>query len=79
MGRSTGLVCLTRAREMRILSLISERALIQRILRHLGFGEHGGRVRPTRNPPTPETVIEPWLGDPFLDYDTDPVMANANG
>ena len=74
-----GIVCLAGAREMRILSLISERDLIHRILRHLGFWEQGGRVRPTRNLPTPETVIEPWLGDPFLDYDTDPMIANANG
>jgi hypothetical protein len=26
-----------------------------------------------------ERVIEPWLDDPFPDYDTEPVMMYANG
>jgi len=36
------------------------------------------RVTPTTGPPRP-TVIEPWLDDPFPDYDTEQVVAYANG
>jgi hypothetical protein len=78
-------------KEMRIVSLIDERAVIERILRHLGLWEQGVRVSPARAPPEiAEWVIppspigyggqaEPWLDDPFPDYDTEPVMAYANG
>jgi hypothetical protein len=39
----------------------------------------GVRVSPARAPPEiVERVIEPWLDDPFPDYDTEPVMAYAN-
>ncbi len=64
---------------MRIVALINERAVIERILRHLGLLEQGVRVLPSRAPPEiVDMVIEPWLDDPFPDYDTDPVMAYAN-
>jgi len=77
---------------MRIVSLIDDRAVIERILRHLGLWEQGVRVTPTTGPPVAahgERAVEPWLdlsacvpaqaGDPFPDYDTEPVMAYANG
>jgi hypothetical protein len=35
--------------------------------------EKGVRVHTSSDPPTP-TVIEPWLDDPFPDYDTEPVL-----
>ena len=65
---------------MRIVALIDERVVIERILRHLGLWDQGVRVSPPRAPPEiAECVIEPWLDDPFPDYDTEPVMAYANG
>ena len=65
---------------MRIVSLINERDVIERILRHLGLWEQGVRVLPARAPPeVAEWVIEPCYDDPFPDYDTEPVMMYANG
>ena len=67
---------------MRIVSLIDDREVIERILRHLGLWQQGVRVSPTTGPPVivpGERIIEPCLDDPFLDYDTEPVMAYANG
>jgi hypothetical protein len=45
---------------------------------HLGLRDQGVRVTPATSPP-PQTVIEPWLDDPFLDYDTEPVTIHASG
>ena len=61
---------------MRIMSLIDEAAVIERILRHLGLWEAGVWVDDARAPPEPfEPVVEPWLDDPFPDYDHEPVFA----
>ena len=74
------LLCPKCSREMRIVALIDDREVIERILRHLGLWEQGVRVFPARAPPKPdEWVIEPCYDDPFPDYDTEPVMAYANG
>ncbi len=85
------LLCPKCQKEMRIVSLIDERAVIERILRHLGLWEQGVRVTPARAPPEvagrviPPSPIgyggqaEPWLDDPYPDYDTEPVMMCANG
>jgi hypothetical protein len=60
---------------MRIVVLINEREVIERILRHLGLWKQGVRLCPPRAPPeSDQWVIEPWLDDPFPDYDTEPVM-----
>jgi len=73
------LLCPKCHKEMRIVSLIDERAVIERILRHLGLWEQGVRVTPARAPPEiVDRVIEPCFDDPFPDYDTEPVMAFAN-
>jgi len=66
---------------MRIVSLIDDRAVIERILRHLGLWQQGVRVSPSTGPPaeTVDRIIDPWMDDPFPDYDTEPVMAYANG
>ena len=70
------LLCPKCQNEMRIVALIDERDVIERILRHLGLWEQGVRVESARDPPEPaERVIEPWLDDPFPDYDTEPVFA----
>ena len=72
------LLCPRCSHEMRIVSLLDDRAVIERILRHLGLWEQGVRVHSGTDPPSPP-FIEPCLDDPFPDYDTEPVMAYANG
>jgi hypothetical protein len=58
---------------MKIIALIDEASVVERILRHLGLWEAGVRVDAARDPPEP--VIEPWLDDPFPNYDNEPVFA----
>jgi len=76
------LICPRCSKEMRIVSLIDQPAVIERILRHLGLWQEGVRVSPaTGPPPVPvpgERIVEPWLDDPFPDYDTEPVMKYGN-
>ena len=55
--------------EMRIVSLIDEEDVIERILRHLGLWQEGVRVH------SGGTTLDPWLDDPLPDYDTEPVVA----
>ncbi len=72
------LLCPKCSREMRIVALIDEREVIERILRHLALWETGVRVSPARAPPEPgEWVIEPCHDDPFPDYDTEPVYLSS--
>lgn len=87
------LLCPKCGKEMRIVALIDDREVIERILRHLGLWQQGVRVLPARACPEPcpkgsgswappeiaEWVIEPCYDDPFPDYDTEPVMMYANG
>jgi hypothetical protein len=73
------LLCPKCQKEMRIVGLINERDVIERILRHLGLWSQGVRVSPARAPPEiAEWVIEPCFDDPFPDYNTEPVMVYAN-
>src|SRR4029453_14052940 len=58
---------------MRIVSLIDQEDVIERILRHLGLWQEGVRVHSGTDPPG-ETTLDPWLDDPFPDYDTEPVV-----
>jgi hypothetical protein len=63
---------------MRIVALIDEREVIERILRHLVLWETGVRVSPARAPPEPgEWVIEPCYDDSFSDDDTEPVYLSS--
>ena len=85
------LLCPRCSREMRIVALINDGDVIERILRHLGLWQQGVRVIPPTGPPnlkTPERIVhlrseatarqvEPWLDDPFPDYDTEVVYANG--
>ena len=71
------LLCSICSREMRIVALIDERKVVERILRHLSLWEQGIRVHTGTDPPS-ECTIEPWLDDPFPDYDSEPVLTYAN-
>jgi hypothetical protein len=65
---------------MRIVALIDEAPVIERILRHLGLWEAGVRVGAARDPPQPvEPVIEPGLDDPFPDYEIEAVQQARDG
>ena len=71
------LLCPNCGRVMRIVALINERDVIERILRHLGLWEPSVRVVTARDPPVEEfvePVIEDWLNDPFPDYEQEPVF-----
>ena len=59
--------CLKCSRETRIVSLIDEEDVIERILRHLGLWQEGRCVHSGTDPPG-ETTLDPWLDDPFPDY-----------
>ncbi|AKJ64176.1 hypothetical protein [Kiritimatiella glycovorans] len=59
---------------MRIVSLIDEREVIERILRHLGLWEEPVPFHPARAPPDGEGTVELFPGDPFPDYSREPVM-----
>ena len=65
---------------MRIVSLINDAQIIERILRHVGLWvdevcNHGVRIAPSTGSPATETiecgqlVIELCLDDPMPDYD----------
>jgi hypothetical protein len=65
---------------MRIVSLIDDRQVIERLLRHLGVWQQGVRVSSARaSPEIADRVSEPWRDDPVPDDDTAPVMMYANG
>ncbi|MDA3874948.1 MAG: hypothetical protein PF795_13445 [Kiritimatiellae bacterium] len=85
--------CPTCQCEMRIVSLIDERDIIEKILKCLGFWQDGVRVPPPQcesgtDPPDEDWVYEPIDQDPFpachavaerrRDYDTEPVLFHAN-
>ena len=81
------LLCPRCQKEMRIVALIDERIVIERILRHLGLWQQGFRVASGPDPPG-DLVIEPCFDlsrrseteadDIAPDYDTDLDLACAN-
>ena len=81
------LLCPRCQKEMRIVALIDDKAVIERILRHLGLWQQGVRVAPGTDPPA-DWVIEPCFDlsavveaeadDALPDYDTVPDLAYAN-
>jgi hypothetical protein len=68
------LICPTCSREMRIVSLIDERDVIERILRYLGLWEEPVPFYSARAPPGGEGTVELFPDDPFPDYSREPVM-----
>ena len=66
--------------EMKLIALIDDGEVIEKILRHLDlWPEQAAPSRLSRAPPPDggERIIEPYFDDPFPDYDTEPVMAYA--
>ncbi len=75
------LLCPKCAQPMRMVALIDGRAVIERMLCHLGLWEPGVRVCRSTGPPEAapgERAVDPWAGDPFPDCDIELVMAYAN-
>jgi hypothetical protein len=68
------LICPTCSREMRIVALIDEHEVIERVFRHLGLWEEGVRLNPARASPDGVDVVELFPGDPFPDCRMGPVM-----
>jgi hypothetical protein len=74
---------------MRIVALIDDRKVIERILRHLGLWSQGVRISPSRAPPEivgrviPPSPLsyggqaEPWIDAPFPDYDIEPIYLSS--
>lgn len=60
-------------RGMPIVSLIDEEMSSSASCAISGSGKRGC-VHSGTDPPG-ETTLDPWLGDPFPDYDTEPVVA----
>ena len=73
-GEADPLRCPKCSREGASFRSIDEEDVIERILRHLGLWQEGMRVHCGAEPPG-ETTLDPWLNNPFPDYDTEPVMA----
>ncbi len=78
------LICQHCGAEMKLIALIDDQSVIEKILRHLKLWPEQtapaclSRAPPSTPPPDSERVIEPYFDDPFPDYDTEPVMAYAN-
>jgi hypothetical protein len=68
------LICPTCSCEMRIVALIDQHGVIERILRHLGLWDEGERLNPARAPPEGERVLELFSEDPFPAYSGEPVF-----
>jgi hypothetical protein len=82
------LLCPRCQKEMRIVALIDDQSVIERILRHLGLwpacrdARGAGRQQAVRVEPGPDPpgdwVIEACFEDALPDYDTTPDLAYAN-
>jgi hypothetical protein len=75
------LICPHCGAEMKLIALIDDDEVIEKILRHLKLWlEQTAPACLSRAPPPTgdDRVIEPFFDDPFPDYDAEPVMAYAN-
>ena len=77
------LICPHCGAEMKLIALIDDDEVIEKILRHLKlWPEQTALTSLSRAPPRPpdggERIVELCFDDPFPDYDTEPVMAYAN-
>ena len=71
------LLCPRCQKEMRIVALLDDRTVIERILRHLGLWQQGVRIASGPDPPG-DLVSEPCFDDVFSDNDTEPDLIYAN-
>ena len=71
------ILCPQCSREMRVISLIDDRKVMENLLRYLGLWEEGVRVRSETDPPG-EPTNDPWLNNLFPDDDMNPVINYAN-
>jgi hypothetical protein len=75
------LICPHCGAEMKLIALIDDRSVIEKILRHLKlWPEQTALACLSRAPPPTgvDRVIDPFFDDPFPDDDAEPVMAYAN-
>ena len=79
------LICPDCGAEMKLIALLDDPVVIEKILRHLKLWPEQAtpaclsRAPPTIPPPDGgERIVELCFDDPFPDYDTEPVMAYAN-
>ena len=59
------LICPKCQHPMRVLVIIDQREVVEKILRHLGLWSGGPTLAPARAPP--DTDAEPWTREPFDD------------
>ena len=83
--RRDPLICQHCGAEMKLIALIDDQSVIEKILRHLKLWPEQtapaclSRAPPSIPPPDGgERIVELCFDDPFPDYDTEPVMAYAN-
>jgi hypothetical protein len=62
----------------RLIALIDDQSVIEKILRHLKLWPEPACLSRAPPPTGVERIIEPFFDDPFPDYETEPVMAYAN-
>ena len=75
------LICPNCGAEMKLIALIDDNEVIEKILRHLKLWpeQSAPTVSPRAPPPDGgERIVELCFDEPFPDYDTEPVMAYAN-
>jgi hypothetical protein len=75
------LICPHCGAEMKLIALIDDGEVIEKILRHLKlWPQRSAPACLSRAPPPDggERIVELCFDDPFPDYDTEPVMAYAN-
>ena len=74
------LICPHCGAEMKVIALLDDSVVIEKILRHLKLwpAQTAPASLSRAPPPGDERIVELCFDDPFPDYDTEPVMAYAN-
>ena len=68
------LICPRCQHPMRVIAVIDQRAVIERILRHLGLWSGTPLLAPARGPP--DADAGPWTREPYADVDPMPDYEN---
>jgi len=69
------LICPRCQHRMRVIAVIDQREVVEKILRHLGLWSGGARLVAARAPP--DTAAGPWIREPFDDVDPMPDYENV--